>query len=196
MVSNRGRTIVFIDNSNIFGGQQAAGWRLDWEKLIDYLRRGGDIWQVHFFASVDEKASEGQMGFYRYLKEVLNWEVHLYPLGYKRTRCSHCGQLSEVRVEKGVDVALATRMLILGINRAYDTAILVSGDGDYKETVWLLKNTRGLRVEIVAWRRSLSAELAEESSSKIVYLDDLRDLIEKNDIRDPAQEGGALLASD
>jgi len=32
----------------------------------------------------------------------------------------------------------------------------------------------GLRVEIVSWRQSLSKELGEESSSGIIFLDDLK----------------------
>jgi len=43
---DRGRTIVFIDNSNIFSGQMSAGWRLDAQKFKEYLERGGKLWQV------------------------------------------------------------------------------------------------------------------------------------------------------
>jgi len=37
----------------------------------------------------------------------------------------------------------------------------------------------GMRVEIVSWKRSLSKELAQESSKNVVLLDDLRTEIEK-----------------
>ena len=80
-------------------------------------------------------------------------------------------------MEKGVDVALATKLLMLAHNGAFDTAILLSGDKDYLETVMAVK-AQGLRVEIVSWRNSLSNDLAAESSKDVVYLDDLRDQIE------------------
>ena len=72
MARNRGRTIVFIDNSNIFGGQHAVGWRIDWEKLIEHLEKNGEIWQVHFFASENDPPRAIQTGFYKHLKEGLN----------------------------------------------------------------------------------------------------------------------------
>ncbi|MDR2185401.1 MAG: NYN domain-containing protein [Treponema sp.] len=44
---------------------------------------------------------------------------------------------------------MATKMLILGINKAYDTVLLLSGDKDYLEMVAFLRN-QGLRVEIIS----------------------------------------------
>jgi uncharacterized LabA/DUF88 family protein len=68
-------------------------------------------------------------------------------------------------------------MLTHAINRAFETAILLSGDKDYLETVRTVKNM-GLRVEVVSFRNSLSQELAAESSAPVVYLDDIRSSIE------------------
>lgn len=178
MPAGRGRTIVFIDNSNIFGGQHAAGWRIDWEKLIAELEMAGDIWQVHFFASEDDPPRASQAMFYRHLKHVLNWEVHLYELGQKTVRCSKCGHIETVKAEKGVDVGVATKMLSLAANRAFDTAILIAGDRDFVETVRFVKNL-GLRVEVVGWRGAVAQQLEAESSAAVVYLDDLKPRIQK-----------------
>ena len=68
-------------------------------------------------------------------------------------------------------------MLTHAVNRAFETAVLVSGDNDYLDTVRTVKNM-GLRVEIVSYRQSLSQELAAESSAPVMYLDDLRANIE------------------
>lgn len=38
-------------------------------------------------------------------------------------------------MEKGVDIDLATDMLRLAYNNAYDTAIIVTGDGDFVSAV-------------------------------------------------------------
>jgi uncharacterized LabA/DUF88 family protein len=56
---------------------------------------------------------------------------------------------------------------------------LVSGDKDYLETVKAVKPL-GMRVEIVSWKRSLSQELAKESSRNVILLDDLKAEIEKS----------------
>jgi len=111
------------------------------------------------------------------LKQDLHFETIVLPLGRKTVRCGKCGDGRTTYIEKGVDVALATKLLVLANNRAFDTAILLSGDKDYLETVKAVK-ALGLRVEIVSWRASLSHELADESSAEVIYLDDLRDAIE------------------
>jgi uncharacterized LabA/DUF88 family protein len=169
----RGKTIVYFDNSNVFHGQRDAGWRIDAGKLQAQLERAGDIWQVYFFAAVSDPPRYSQTAFYRRLKDTLHWETVIFPLGTKTVRCNQCGAARRTPTEKGVDVAIATRMLTHAINRAFETAILVSGDKDYLETVRTVKNM-GLRVEIVSYRGSLSQELAAESSAPVVYLDDLR----------------------
>src|SRR5580700_3266230 len=132
---SRGKAIVYFDNSNVFRGQLDQGWRIDATKLVQKLEERGPIWQTHFFAAVTDPPRYSQTGFYKKLKEQLHWETHLFPLGSKTTACKNCGYKKRIHTEKGVDVAIATTMLIHGVNRAYDTAILISGDKDYLETV-------------------------------------------------------------
>jgi uncharacterized LabA/DUF88 family protein len=173
----RGRTIAFVDNSNVFHGQLNAKWRLDVQKLQSYLERDGEIWQTFFFASVDDPPRYQQTAFYGFIKNQMRWQVVLYKLGYKTIRCQRCGDARRVPVEKGVDVGLATKILTLANNRAFDTALLVAADKDYLETVRAVKNN-GLRVEIIAWRGTISPEMEAESSKSVVYFDDLRREIE------------------
>jgi len=177
-MASRGKTIMFIDNSNIFHGSQQAGWRIDAKKLHAKLESDGPIWQTFFFAAVSDPPRYKQTGFYKMLKNDLHYEMTIFPLGNKTVRCKKCGDSRHSYTEKGIDVALATKMLVLGNNRALETAILVSGDKDYLETVQAVKSM-GMRVEIVSWKRSLSKELAQESSKNVVLLDDLRTEIEK-----------------
>jgi len=174
----RGKTIMFVDNSNIFHGSRQAGWRIDAKKLHAKLEADGPIWQTFFFAAVSDPPRYNQTGFYKMLKNDLHYEMTVYPLGTKTVRCNQCGDRRRTYTEKGIDVALATKLLILATNRAFETAILVSGDKDYLETVKAVKNL-GMRIEIVSWRGSLSQELGQESSRNVIFLDDLRAEIEK-----------------
>lgn len=168
MPSQRGKTICFVDNSNVFNGP----WRVDWEKFQSHLEQGGDVWQTYFFAAEQDPPRAIQSSFYRFLKAQLHWEVVLTELGQKTVTCHSCQHKETVHAEKGVDVGLATKMLMLAFNKAYDTAILVSGDRDYLETVKFIKNM-GLRIEIMAWQGTISTEFAMESSTQVVYLDSL-----------------------
>jgi uncharacterized LabA/DUF88 family protein len=168
---------MFIDNSNIFHGSKAAGWRVDAKKLHTSLEERGPIWQTFFFAAVTDPPRYSQTAFYQLLKTQLHYEMTILPLGLKTITCKKCNDRRVVPVEKGIDVALATKLLVLANNRAFETAILVSGDKDYLETVKAVKSN-GLRVEVVSWKGALSRELAEESSATVVFIDDIRDRIE------------------
>jgi uncharacterized LabA/DUF88 family protein len=176
--SPRGKTICFIDDSNIYHGAHEAGWKVDWGKFDKYLESGGPVWQTYFFASRHEPPTEQEDAFFTHLKEDLRWEVITYELGRRTIRCPQCGHTETVPTEKGVDVGLAIKMLTLAINQAFETAILVAGDRDYLETVRTVKGL-GLRVEVIAWRSSLSQELALEASEPAVYLESLRKRIDR-----------------
>jgi uncharacterized LabA/DUF88 family protein len=170
---DRGKTICFIDDSNVFHGSQHAGWRVDWQRFERYLETGGPVWQTYFFASRHEPPTPQEEGFYNHLKSDLRWEVVTYELGRRTVRCGECGHTETVPTEKGVDVGLAIKMLTLAINQAFETAILVAGDRDYLEAVQYVKSL-GLRVEVIAWRDGLSHDLELESSEPVTYLDSLR----------------------
>jgi len=174
---NRGRTIMYVDNSNMFKSLKKVGWKIDAHKLFSRLEQNGEIWQTHFFAAVTDPPRYQQTNFYRILKEELHWETHIFQLGRKTYHCHKCKASWTAYAEKGVDVALATRILTHASNRAFDTAVLLSGDKDYLETVKSIKNL-GMRVEIVGFRASMSSALEAESSVPILYLDDIRSEVE------------------
>lgn len=178
MAVSRGKTICFIDDRNIYHGQVDSGWKIDWEKFIKSLGPDGEVWQVYYFASESDSPSQGESNYYQFLKEGLRWEVFTYPLGKRTHTCAQCNHTHTMPAEKGVDVGLATKMLMLGINKAYETAVLVSGDRDYLETVKFIKGL-GLRVEVISWKKGLSNDLGSESSAPVLFLDDLADQIAK-----------------
>jgi uncharacterized LabA/DUF88 family protein len=173
----RGKTIVFVDNANIFHGQLKANWRIDFRKLQAYLEQGGQIWQTFFFASATDPPRYQQTAFYGFLRRDMHYEVLVFPLGWKTLHCPQCEHRWNARAEKGVDVALATKLLTLANNRAFETAILAGADKDYLETVRSVK-ANGLRVEIAAWRGTISPEMEAESSADVLYFNDVRTAIE------------------
>ncbi|MEW6058403.1 MAG: NYN domain-containing protein [Bdellovibrionota bacterium] len=169
----RGKTIVFIDNSNIFHGCKAVGWRIDARKLGQLIEQRGPVWQTIFFASTSDPPRFKQTNFYKFLKEILHYETVILGLAQRTVRCKDCGRTRITLTEKGVDVALATRLLTLANTRTFETAVLVSGDKDYLETVKAVKS-QGMRVEVYSWRGALSSELSAESSTDVIYLDNFR----------------------
>jgi hypothetical protein len=66
------------------------------------------------------------------------------------SECSSCGEPFISNGEKGVDAALVTDLLSLAWQRAYDVAILVSGDADYVPAVEYVQS-QGLKVINAVW---------------------------------------------
>ena len=59
--------------------------------------------------------------------------------------CCYCGERLSLTEEKGVDVAIATDMIKLAWEDAYDWAVLVSSDRDFIPAVEFL-NAKGRKV--------------------------------------------------
>ena len=106
------------------------------------------------------------MKFFHALQEM-GFEVVYKPL---RKR-------SDNMVEKGIDIALAVDLLSLGYEKAYDIAVLVTGDGDFVRAVEVIKS-RGLRVEVAMFESATNPELRRKAD-KFISLDSLADKFEK-----------------
>ena len=84
--------------------------------------------------------------------------------------CPHCGQPIRRTVEKGVDTALVTDLIRLGIDNHYDRAVLIAGDADHIPAVEFL----GTRMKQIthAWFKGHANELRNACWNNIAF-DDL-----------------------
>ncbi|MFH1676156.1 MAG: NYN domain-containing protein [bacterium] len=178
MAAPRGRTICLIDNSYIFRGSYKHQWRVDFRKLTEVLARLGAIWQTYFFASEEDPPNSDQTNLYKYLKLALHFEVRLYPLRKRQMRCNACGNEWSSYSEKAAAIGMASELVSLAYNNAFDTAILVTGDSDFLDPIKTVKSL-GKRIELAAWRDSIAQDLEMEASIDIFYLDEHRDELER-----------------
>ena len=72
--------------------------------------------------------------------------------------------------EKGIDIRIATDMLVHGHRHNYDTAVLVSGDTDFSDAVQAVKDI-GCHTEIVL-RNPKGSQRLREVADKVVLMDD------------------------
>lgn len=175
-----GKTIMFIDNSNIFQNLRCikSGYRIDYKKLHKKIQERWPIWETYFFAAEREGSPrDTQTAFFDVLRKELGYNIVLATLKVKTISCRKCGEPHEVYLEKGVDMSLASRFLTLLYNDAFDTAIMVTGDGDYAH-IALEARRLGKKIMIVSFRDSLSKDLSMLSSAQPIYLDDISNDIE------------------
>ena len=140
------RVTVYIDGFNLYYGLRAAGWRryywLDLRRLCEKLLRPGQgLAAVRYFTAVvyPEPGDPGKpLRQNTYLEALATLpDLHIH-YGYhmaKEQRCLSCGATWQTYEEKMTDVNLAVELLGDAQDDAFDTAIVVSGDGDLASPV-------------------------------------------------------------
>jgi len=157
------RVIVFIDNSNIFQGFRKFDVKVDYEKLKNVINRDRDLCDIFLYEGVVYPMSPEKKKWYKGLSKRSGYVI----------KASFDKIVSGGAIEKKVDIQIAIDMISLAYENAYDTAVLVSGDGDF---VPVVKKIKGLdkKVELWAFKYSLANTLKEEiGRENIYYIDDI-----------------------
>lgn len=133
--SPQDRVIVFIDGSNLFYAALNLGIEIDYTKLLQCLVRNRKLVRSYFYTGVD-RTNEKQHGFLLWMSRngyrVVSKELLQMPDGSKKAN---------------LDVEIAVDMLAMA--GVYDTAVLVSGDGDLAYAANAIAY-KGVQVEVVS----------------------------------------------
>jgi uncharacterized LabA/DUF88 family protein len=140
----RGRVAIFIDGSNLFYAALQLGIEIDYTKLLGCLTQGDRLLRAFFYTGVD-RINEKQQGFLLWMRRN----------GY-RVVTKDLVQLPDGSKKANLDVEIAVDMMTLA--DYYDTAVLVSGDGDLAYAVNAV-SYRGARVEVLSLRSMTSDSL-------------------------------------
>jgi len=140
---DRERVAVFIDGSNFyhslkdtFGFFHEGTENVElFRKLIEFLRNGRLLVGVYYYnapldRSYDKKLYSRQQSFFDRIRQIPGFRVVLCDM---RKTFGKDG-MPEYRV-KGDDIQVTTDMLSMAYEDAYDTAVLVSGDGDFRPVI-------------------------------------------------------------
>lgn len=180
------RVMVFIDGSNLYHGlvDYCSQTALNFEKFCNLLC-GDERRLVHTYyyniilrQNNAKEAYAGQQRFIAALQRIPHFDfVKGRTVDRKRDeKCPQCQHEYEIsyQIEKGVDIQLAVQMLVSAFDNQYDTAIIVSNDGDFSEAV---KEVRRLKktVENAEFPERLPSYLSRQCS-KVISL--TKDFIE------------------
>lgn len=152
VLENRGRVAIFIDGSNLFYAALQLSIEIDYTKLLTRLTAGSRLLRSFFYTGVD-RSNEKQQGFLLWMRRN----------GY-RVIAKDLVQLPDGSKKANLDVEIAVDMMALV--GSYDTAILVSGDGDLAYAVDAV-SYKGVRVEVVSLRTMTSDSLINVSDRYI-----------------------------
>ncbi len=163
VLENRGRIAIFIDGSNLFYAALQLGIEIDYTKLLCRLTGGSRLLRSFFYTGVD-RTNEKQQGFLLWMRRN----------GY-RVVAKDLVQLPDGSKKANLDVEIAVDMMALV--GSYDTAILVSGDGDLAYAVDAV-SYRGARVEVVSLR-SMTSDSLINVADRYIDLDSITEDIQK-----------------
>ena len=164
VLENRGRVAIFIDGSNLFYAALQLGIEIDYTKLLVRLTGGSRLLRAFFYTGVD-RTNEKQQGFLLWMRRN----------GY-RVVAKELVQLPDGSKKANLDVEIAVDMMSLV--GAYDTAILVSGDGDLAYAVDAV-SYRGVRVEVVSLR-TMTSDVLINVADRYIDLDQVKEDIQKD----------------
>ncbi|WP_461828647.1 LabA-like NYN domain-containing protein [Aquifex sp.] len=171
----RERIVIFIDGSNLFHGLRYLNIKIDYSKLVEFLKRDRYLVRAYFYTAVpQEKDVKKGTPEWDSLMRQRRFLDELSMMGIK-VRTSNLRKLpSGEYLEKEVDIMLATDMLSLAYKDAYDTAVLVSGDSDFIYTVEEVQRL-GKRVENATFKKTSSFNLRKVCDD-FILLDDYIDI--------------------
>lgn len=156
------RVMIFIDNSNIFQGFRKYDIKADYEKLKRLITKDRILQSIFLYEGVVYPMSPEKKNWY---EELSNRSGYVIKASFDKIASSGA-------IEKKVDISIAIDIVSLAYENAYDTAVLVSGDGDFVPVVKKIKKL-DKKVEIWAFEYSFANALKEElEPGNIHYLDD------------------------
>ena len=145
------RVTIYIDGSNLYHTLRSVIGRIDVDigKLAAKLVGDRRLVRIYYYnAPVDQskepEAYGRQQRFLHALRSIEYCEVILGRLVYRDSPHEHPYE----PVEKGIDIKIATDMLVHAHRGSYDVAILVSGDTDFADAIQAVKDL-GRHVEVV-----------------------------------------------
>jgi uncharacterized LabA/DUF88 family protein len=164
------RVAVFIDGSNVyhilknlFPDKKPNDF--DFEKFVKYLADNRELIKTYYYnvpldIMYDKEKYIKQQQFFDKIKRIPDFTFVLCRMQKRKID----GKI--IYEAKEDDIHLAVDVVKLAYNNAYDTAILVSSDGDFVPAVQAVKET-GKNVENVGFENKFSYHLQHECNKFI-----------------------------
>jgi uncharacterized LabA/DUF88 family protein len=166
------RVSIYIDGANFYYGIKSidlkyTDFRFDFEKYIKKIVKNRKLIDIYYYnASLKQQKNpeifKKQQKFFERLRKIPNFKVILCK---RQRRVNDDGE--ESFNIKGDDIHLAIDMLKDAYENKYDSAILISGDGDFAPLVEYVK-AKGKKVENYHFEKCISFDLIKECNSTFV----------------------------
>jgi len=163
---NKEKVMILIDGSNFYYSTAKKGRKIDFQKLIKELVGSRNLVKTcYYVASLDIETGEekywGHQRFLDKLRRIPKFEVVLCTL--KKIKIG--GEFAFF--VKGDDVKMSNALIMGAVDDLYDVAIVVSGDEDFVDSIKIVREKYGKRVENAYFSKSSSSNLRKVCDSVI-----------------------------
>jgi len=148
------RIMVFIDGCNLYHvlGEVCGRHDLNFGKFAEKITGDRRLIRTYYYNIRQDSERDPNIA-----TEQGKFLQTMYETPYLEVRMGVSKRHGETMVEKGVDVYMATDLVAFAFMDLYDTAIVVSGDGDFFPAIQTARN-QGKHIEVAAFDNNLSSE--------------------------------------
>jgi uncharacterized LabA/DUF88 family protein len=161
-IKHKRRTYVFIDATNIIYGATGCSFRVDFRKLIKYLRERFESNKVYYYGGID-KENIKQLNFYNKLRS-LGFELRLVPVKV----------FSNGKKKADVDSRMTFEMMLYF--NMYDRLVVLTGDGDFYWVLEYLKKEKE-KLWILSFPKQSAKELKILAGADFANLENIKERI-------------------
>src|SRR6266566_1791882 len=135
------RIAIFVDGSNLSASSRAAGFRIDFAKVLKHWQNEGQVQDASYFTALPPKDVPSP------LRTLTDWlQYNGWFLITKEVK-DHLGADGIFKIKGNMDVEIAVKAMSLS-DRITDL-VLFSGDGDFRYLIEALQH-KGICVTVVS----------------------------------------------
>jgi uncharacterized LabA/DUF88 family protein len=164
------RVMIYIDGNNLYHSlkDKFGKTNLNFEAFCSKLVGTRHLVRIYYYnAPVDQTKEperyKDQQKFFDKMRRIPYLELRLGRLIYRNWP-------NEPSYEKGIDVKVATDLLVHGFRGNYDVVILVSGDTDFADALQAVKD-QGKHVEIALFGPGWTSQHLRDVADKVILID-------------------------
>ena len=160
--ARRQRLGIFVDVPNVLYGGERSAQPIDMGKLLDYLHEGRELVRATAYSPISDDPRE-PVERQRFVAPFVPHQYRIVTKPLKR--------FADGSIKGNFDVEMAIDMVTMA--ERLDVIAIVSGDSDFARVVELVQS-RGVKVEVVAFQNSASSEM-RAIADEFIELDGLVD---------------------
>ena len=156
---------AYIDGANLHKGVKSSGWRLDYKRFRVWLKEKYGVKNAYIFIGLIPRYKD----LYAYLQEcgfILIFKEVVYD--------------GDGKAKGNCDADLVLQAVIDFYENKFDSAILVSSDGDYAGLVKFLIGRGKLTAVLSPHTKDKCSILLKRTNAPIAYLDEVRLFFKKS----------------